>query len=293
MRILVTGSSGQLGAAVARLLAPDHRVLGLDRVPGSETTHTGDLADSALIAALVAQVEVVIHTASLHARHLAEATKESFIVTNVAGTQGLLTAAAASGLRRFVYTSSTSVYGDALVPTDRAVWVTERLIPQPRDIYDVTKLAAERLCHLFHRETGIPTVCLRVGRFFPEPPELLAAQRLYRGLDPRDAAEAHRLAATVAGVDFGLYNIAAQSPFSETDTPELMRDAATVIRRHEPQAEGAFARQGWRLPARIDRVYVIERAARALGYRPRHNFADFLREYEQEAEREGVASAPE
>jgi len=293
MRILVTGSSGHLGAAVVRLLAPDHRVFGLDLVPGPETTHTGALADRALIAALVGQVEVVIHTASLHARHLTGAMKEAFIATNIAGTQGLLTAAAASGIRRFVYTSTTSIYGDALVPADRAVWVTGALAPQPRDIYDVTKLAAEGLCQLFQRETTISTICLRVGRFLPEAPELQARHRLYRGLDPRDAAEAHRLAATVAGIDFGLYNIAAQSPFAEADTPALLRDAAAVIRRYHPRAEAAFVRHGWMLPTRIDRVYVTARAPRELGYRPRHNFTDFLREYGRHAEREGTTLAPE
>lgn len=279
MRVLVTGSTGQLGAAVARVLTPDHEVLGLDLLPGPETTHIGSLADRALIAALVDQVDAVIHTASLHARHLVGATKEAFIATNVAGTQRLLTAAAMSGVTRFVYTSTTPVYGDALVPTDRAVWVTEALAPQPRDIYDVTKLAAERLCLLFQRETGIPTVCLRVGRFFPESPEQLAVHRLYRGLDPRDAAEAHRLAAIATTVGFGPYNIAARSPFAEADTPELLRDAAATIRRYYPEAEATFARHGWMLPARIDRVYVVERAVRELDYHPRHDFADFLREW--------------
>ncbi|HEY8597555.1 MAG TPA: NAD(P)-dependent oxidoreductase [Thermomicrobiales bacterium] len=277
----MTGSSGQLGAAIARLLRPEHDVFGLDVLPGPETTHLGDLADRALINTLVGRAEVVIHTASLHVRHLATATKEAFIATNIAGTQHLLTAAAASPVARLVYTSSTSVYGDALVPTDRAVWVTEDVTPQPRDIYDVTKLAAEGLCRLFHRETHIPTRCLRVGRFFPEPPDQTALYRLYRGLDPRDAAEAHRLAATVDGPGYGLYNIAARSPFAEVDAPELWRDAAAIIRRYHPEAEAFFARQGWAMPAQIDRVYVIERASRELGYHPRHNFADFLREYVQ------------
>ena len=156
--------------------------------------------------------------------------------------------------------------------------MTEELAPQPRDIYDVTKLAAEGLCRLFHRETGIPTRCLRVGRFFPEPPALTALYRLYRGLDPRDAAEAHRLAATVEGPGFGLYNIAARSPFAEADTRELWLDAAALIRRKHPDIEAIFSRHGWALPERIDRVYVIERATRELGYQPRHNFAGFLRE---------------
>ena len=121
MRVLVTGSSGQLGAAIVRLLRADHEVCGLDLLPGPETTHLGDLADRDLLRELVGRVAVIIHTASLHARHLAMANKEAFIAVNVAGTQHLLTAAAASKVARFVYTSSTSVYGDALVPTDRAV----------------------------------------------------------------------------------------------------------------------------------------------------------------------------
>jgi UDP-glucose 4-epimerase len=223
---------------------------------------------------------VVIHTASLHARHLGTFSKRAFVETNVDGTLTLLELAAAARVARVVYTSTTSLYGHALVPTDRAVWVTEALAPQPRDIYDITKLAAEHLCRVFHEESGIPALCLRVGHFFPESPGRLAAHRLYRGLDLRDAVTAHLLAATVEGPGFGVYNIAARSPFAEADTPELLRDAPAVIRRYHPDAPGAFARHGWVLPASIDRVYAIERATRGLGYAPQHNLADFLREYD-------------
>lgn len=281
MRVLVTGSAGQLGAAIVRLLTPEHDVIGLDLIPGLTTTQVGDLADRPLLDRLLVGVEVVIHTAALHARHLRRASKAQFIATNVGGTEALLHAAAAHRVARVVYTSSTSVYGDALVPSGRAVWVTEELPPQPRDIYDVTKLAAEGLCRLFWRETGAATICLRVGRFFPEPPEQTALYRLYRGLDPRDAAEAHRLAATAPTSGFGVYNIAARSPFTEADCGLLRLDAAAVIRRHHPEAEPFFVRQGWSLPRQIDRVYVIDRAIRDLGYAPRHTFAAFLREWAQ------------
>jgi UDP-glucose 4-epimerase len=95
----------------------------------------------------------------------------------------------------------------------------------------------------------------------------------------RDAVTAHLLAATTEGIGFGLYNIAARTPFTETDTPTLLRDAPAIIRHYHPDAPATFARHGWPLPASIDRIYAIDRAARDLGYAPQHNFADFLREY--------------
>ena len=86
-----------------------------------------------------------MHVAALHAPHVGQVPGGEFRSINVDLTGTLLAEAAAAGAGRFVYTSSTSVYGHALVPVSRAVWVDEHLIPQPRDIYDETKLAAEGL----------------------------------------------------------------------------------------------------------------------------------------------------
>ena len=85
--------------------------------------------------------EVVVHAAALHAPHVGVADDADFRSINVDSTQALLGDAERAGVGRFVYISSTSVYGHALVPTDRAVWVDEELLPRPRDIYDETKLA--------------------------------------------------------------------------------------------------------------------------------------------------------
>src|SRR5690349_3266629 len=178
MRILVTGSSGQLGAEVARQFAPEHEVIGLDVRPGEWTTVVGDVADADLIASLMRGVDVVIHIASLHAPHVGQRSLQDFIDTNITGTLRLLEAASAAGVRRFVYTSTTSVYGYSLVPDGHeAVWVTEDLTARPRDIYDITKLAAEELCRLFARDHGLPAICLRVSRFFAQTPDLMAAYR--------------------------------------------------------------------------------------------------------------------
>src|SRR5579872_2531941 len=213
MRILITGSSGQLGVEIARQLSSQHDIIGIDLVEGGWTRHRANIVDREVVRSLMKGIDAVIHIASLHAPHLATVSKQAFIDVNVTGLLNMLEAAADEGVRRFVYTSTTSLYGFALVPHEQAVWVTEELIPQPRDIYDITKRAAEELCQHFAREHGLPTICLRTSRFFPESPPLMALYRLSRGVDVRDAAMAHVLAVTNQEILFDVFNISAQSPF--------------------------------------------------------------------------------
>src|SRR5207244_12483588 len=120
------------------------------------------------------------------------------------------------------------------------VWVTEELTPRPRDIYDITNLAAEELCCLFARDHNLPTICLRVSRFFEQSPDLMVAYRLYRGADVRDIAAAHVLAARNQGIAFDIFTISARSPFRREDTLELLTNAPAVIRRYYPDAEEVF-----------------------------------------------------
>jgi UDP-glucose 4-epimerase len=235
------------------------------------------VADAELLSDAMRDAEIIIHIASLHAPHVSQRSMQDFVDTNVTGTLRLLEAASATRVRRFVYTSTTSVYGEALVPeADGAVWVTEDLTPRPRDIYDITKLAAEEFCRLFARDHGLPAICLRVSRFFAQTPEWMAGYRLYRGADMRDIAAAHTLAAHNRDVTFGIFNISARSPFQREDGPELLTDAPAVIRRYYSDAEEVFRAHGWTLPASIDRIYVTEKAERLLGYAPQHNFAELL-----------------
>jgi UDP-glucose 4-epimerase len=138
---------------------------------------------------------------------------------------------------------------------------------------------AEKLCHHFALHMGLPTICLRVGRFFTQSPHLLATYRLYRGVDVRDAAAAHVLAATNQQIHCDTFNIAARSPFQQNDTTQLFHNAPVVLRRYIPDIDQLFTRYNWQLPAKIDRVYVIEKAEQMLGYRPEHNFSEFIEEY--------------
>jgi len=147
MRILVTGSSGHLGEALCRVL-PD--TVGIDILPSPYTTHVGSIADRDLVREAMRGVDAVLHTATLHKPHVGTHPRRAFVDTNVGGTLTLLEAAADAGVGRFVFTSTTSAFGRALTPGAGApaAWITEDVVPRPRNVYGVTKTAAEDLCQL-------------------------------------------------------------------------------------------------------------------------------------------------
>lgn len=292
MRILVTGSAGHLGEALVRVLRADgHDVAGLDVLASPFTEVVGSVADRAVVRAALAGVEAVVHAATLHKPHVTSHARQDFVDTNVAGTLTLLEEAVRSGATRFVFTSTTSAFGRALTPPPDApaAWITEDVTPVPRNIYGATKVAAEDLCELVHRDSGLPVVVLRTSRFFPEPDDrdevraafddanLKTNELLYRRADIADVVDAHRCALERApALGFGRYIVSATTPFSHDDLAELHADAPAVVARQFPGYEEIYAARGWRMLPRIERVYVNERARRDLRWSPRYDFADAL-----------------
>jgi UDP-glucose 4-epimerase len=288
MKTLVTGSSGHLGEALVRTLrGEDHEVVGVDVLESAFTSCVGSIADRACVRRCMAGVQVVFHAATLHKPHIATHSRQDFVDTNITGTLNLLEEAAAAGVESFVYTSTTSVFGDALVPPAGfpAAWVNEDVTPIPKNIYGVTKAGAEDLCRLFHRNNGLGCIVLRTSRFFPEEDDnkavretwadqnIKANEYLYRRVDLEDVVSAHLLAAERApAIGFGRYVISATTPFSTGDLPDLRTDAPRAARRLVPDYEVEYARRGWRMVPGIDRVYVNERARNELGWRPRYDF---------------------
>ncbi len=276
MKILVTGSSGRIGGAIAARLTLRHQVTGVDLRPGALTTVITDVCDTGRMAAHCAGMDAVVHTASLHVPDLASRTERDFREVNVDATCRLLQACGEAGVQRFIYTSTTSIYGDALLPeAGAAVWVTEALTPRPRDIYDETKLAAEAACAEASRY-GMACISLRMSRCFEEEPRLVAIYRLYRGVDAQDVAQAHELALGCARPGHEIYNVSALSPFVAGDGRRLLEDAESVVLERHPWAAAEFARRAWLLPRSIDRVYVVDKAIAGLGYRPEHDFASLF-----------------
>ena len=138
--ILVTGSSGHLGEALVRTLRDaDHEVVSLDITPSPFTTMVGSITDRECVKACMARVHTVYHTATLHKPHVVTHSMQQFVDTNIHGTLTLLEEAAAARVSAFVFTSTTSVFGDALHPQPGTPvpWVTEELVPIPKNIYEL------------------------------------------------------------------------------------------------------------------------------------------------------------
>lgn len=292
MKVLVTGSSGHLGEALVRTLrAHGHEVVGLDVLARPFTTAVGSIVDRATVRRALAGVRIVLHAATLHKPHVATHTRQDFIDTNLTGTLNLLEEAVAARVEAFIFTSTTSVFGDALVPPPGApaAWITEEVTPRPKNIYGVTKAAAEDLCQLFHRNERLPCLVLRTSRFFPEEDDDAAARSafaddnlklneyLHRRVELEDVVSAHLLAARRApALGFGKFIISATTPFTPADLPALRLDTPAVVRRLVPSYETEYTRRGWKMPGTLDRVYVNARARADLGWKPRHDFRSLV-----------------
>ena len=267
MRIIVTGAAGLIGSAIVERLQAHHEVMGVDLRCGPAVNLQADCIDVGQWGPKLGAVDAIVHVAALHAPHVGQHSRDEFRRTNVEATARLLDHATRIGATRFVLTSTTSLYGHALEPHDRAVWVDEALEPRPRDIYDRTKLEAERLvagasC------SSLTVTSLRMSRCFPEPAATMAAYRLHRGVDRRDVAEAHALAVERPAGPARTYVISAATPFERSDCGELLRDAPRVMERRYPHLVDDFERAGWPVPRSIDRVYDSSLATAELGYRP-------------------------
>jgi UDP-glucose 4-epimerase len=292
MKVLVTGSAGHLGEALVRnLLDLQYEVVGLDILASPFTTHAGSIADRSCVRRCMRGVQTVFHAATLHKPHVATHRRQDFVDTNITGTLNLLEEAVAANVECFVYTSTTSVFGDALVPPKEApaAWITEDVAPVPKNIYGVTKAAAEDLCELFHRNQNLACIVLRTSRFFPEEDDnplvrnaysdanAKANEFLYRRVDIEDVVSAHLLAQKhAAALGFRKYIISSTTPFRPSDLADLRVDAPRVVRQRIPQYEAEYDRRQWKMFPSIDRVYVNERARKELGWLPRYDFHSII-----------------
>jgi UDP-glucose 4-epimerase len=300
MNILVTGSSGWLGQTlVPRLLRYGHKVVGLDPQAGPTTTVVGSVVDRRLVHRLIRDnaVEAIVHAAARHKPHIETHDNSEFVAVNVQGTLNLLEESVAPGstVDRFVFTSTTSLMISQKIRDGKAggarqaMWIDENLSPlEPRNIYGVTKRAAEELCRLYNHLHRLPIVILRTSRFFPEEDDMAHAivqsgentkanEFLFRRLSVEDAAEAHVAAlAKAPEIGFDTFIISAMTPFTPADCRELIVDAPSVVARYFPHYRALYDQRGWTMFESIDRVYDASKAARKLGFTCKTGFAEIL-----------------
>ena len=166
--VLVTGGAGFIGSEVARQLCAQNAVVILvdNLVNGKRTNvesllgpscrlETVDVRDDSVMAGLLAGADLCLHLACLGVRHSIHSPWENHEV-NATATLHLLAAARSAGVRRFVYVSSSEIYGPAL-----RVPMTEEHPPFPMTVYGAAKLAGECYTRAFHRTYGYATTVVR------------------------------------------------------------------------------------------------------------------------------------
>lgn len=172
-RYLVTGAAGFIGCSLVReLLKQGHDVVGFDNLSTGKRENLaeiesqfdfriGDLRDTKAVRDACDGVEVVLHQAAVASVPRSVGDPVGSNDSNVTGTLNLLLAARDAGVRRFVFASSSSVYGESETLPKR-----EDMMPEPISPYAVTKLAGEMYLKCFYRVYGLETVALRYFNVF-------------------------------------------------------------------------------------------------------------------------------
>ena len=280
--VLITGSSGRIGRALHWKLCQKYKVKGIDLSPSSATTFIGNICKDEDLKISFENVDTVFHSAALHAPHVDYYTEKQFYEINVEATEKICKIALESGVSQIVFTSTTALYGYANQGKDRAAWVDENTLPQPRTIYHKTKVEAEQVLKTYSNK-NLSIRVIRMSRCFPEPVQEMAVYRLHRGVDYRDVADAHVLAGELSkAIDFDVFVISGNTPFQKSDVEELVRNPEEVIRARHPELAEEFDQRNWKFPKTIDRVYDSSYAEKVLKWKSKRGPLHVIRQYDDE-----------
>ena len=167
MTILLTGAAGLIGMALSPILAArGHRVVRTDITDfgrDDPALHLMTLDDRAALEALIRThaIDAILHCGAISGPMLAQGKPLALVAANIDATALLLDLARVHAMRRFVFCSSISVYGDA-----GSRPVTEATPLRPTSVYGATKVACEQLIQGFAAEYGVDGVSLRIGRVY-------------------------------------------------------------------------------------------------------------------------------
>jgi len=290
----VTGGAGFIGShLVDRLLKDGFNITVLDDLStgkldnlashkDKENFHfiRGDIRDSDLVKRALKDVDAVFHAAALVS---VSRSVEDPILTNevnVTGTLNLLKACLDSNIKRFIFSSSTAIYGDT-----KTLPISEDIVPQPISPYAVSKLAAENYTQVFYEVYGLETVCLRYFNVYGPRQEYgpysgvitIFINRLKHGEPPivygdgeqtrdfvevQDVVEANMLALRKRDAVGQIFNIATGLPTTVNRLAELLQE---IVGRTELKPVHAKPRLGDIRYNHAD----IGKARKILGYEPK------------------------
>jgi len=298
-RVVITGGAGFIGSNLAHRLATENIVIIVDDLSTGRVKNIAGLIDKEnvmviqssildihLLEQALNSVDFVFHQAAIPSIPRSVHDPLSTNEVNITGTLNVLIAARDNNVRKVIFASSSSVYGDT--PTLPKV---EDMTPNPQSPYALTKLVGEYYCHIFHQIYHMPTICLRyfniygpwqnpdsqyaavIPRFISrvsqnEPPIIYGNGRQTRDLTfVRDAVEANILAAE-SNVS-GIFNIGRGENIAINQLTELV--IRIVGSNKKPVHEE-------RRPGDIRHSLADITKAKALGYEPEYDLETGLRE---------------
>ncbi|MDO8512142.1 MAG: SDR family oxidoreductase [bacterium] len=172
-KYLITGGAGFIGSNIAReLVKKKHKVIILDNLFSGRLSNledikdkvefiNGDIRNFETVKKAVTGVDYVLHQAALRGVYQSVKDPQAVNETNITGTLNLLVASRDAKVKRFVFASSSSVYG--LIGNKKNI---ETLPPKPESPYALTKLTGEEYCRLFYKIFGLKTISLRYFNVF-------------------------------------------------------------------------------------------------------------------------------
>jgi len=280
-KLLVTGASGNLGAAVVqKALERGYEVVGLDwqPQPGPIEIVEGSVTDVDLIQRLAEGCNAIIHTAALHGAHRETHSFADYIAVNVQGTQNLLQAAVDHGATHFVYSSTAEVVIGRTWGSGGAMRYDEQAPTNPDWKYAVTKLMAEELCRYYARYHGLRVAAMRYMAFGAADVRKLGVSLVARYVPTEDVAEANLLAAESETIRFEVFNIGPDCPLTNEDVVLGVRDPEAALEKHWPGSVELLKANGYALPAVLWPVADITKAKQVLGWQPQYGFPELLAE---------------
>jgi nucleoside-diphosphate-sugar epimerase len=278
MKIVVTGSSGQLGQHVVRnLTAAGHDAIGVDRVADRSipAPREYDLSQAEGLSEAFAGAEAVVHLAAIPAPNLAP--DGVTFNNNVSATYNVFKAAADLNIGKLVVASSIAAYGflyAAKMPEPCYLPLDEQHPCQPQDSYGLSKIVGETIADSFATQTGASIASLRLPGINFDPQFRLIEQRFsnpgYRlpgfwtYIDARDAAEACRLALEATPPGHTIFNVAAPTSNMREPTDELLRRYLPNVRKRETRVTGNWSGMD------------SSKAERILGFRAQHVWEKYV-----------------
>ncbi len=293
MKVTITGGSGFIGMHVTeKLLKAGHSVLNVDRGTGKAPEHPGaefaecDILDAQRLESLTRGSDAIMHLAALRSMKESVCRPHDYNRVNIDGTVNALEAARRNGVKKFVFASSSSVYGDS----PRLPQKEDSLV-RPSSPYGISKLAGENYCSVYARTFGVEAVSLRLFNVYgpDQPPDggVVASfmHAAARGIDPplygegkqsrdfvfvEDVADAFVLALKKSKNAGGMaVNIAGGKNYSVLQVLKMAEELSS--RKLKPKRSGVLAGDV------KDTLADIRLAKSLLGWTPRNSLREGLK----------------